>query len=208
MFSSRSGLKPSLFTPISSSINSATLGFKKARVAGWSSTEENAAAHSLCLLSCEERQLQHAMHREWYRKHATVCLSPWWHLVTFACHRGDIWSAERAIRVASENVFHGMQHPRGGKVLRSKQIGKCCVQQVWALADAVLSTLHGTGHSHGSHFRTSHDPNTVGPGAAGQELLSKRLSPATQMYFLKYSASWLARFNRVKKGTVFLAELT
>lgn len=91
MFSSRSGLKPSLFTPISSSINSATLGFKKARVAGWSSTEENAAAHSLCLLSCEERQLEHAMHREWYRKHATVCLSPWWHLVCWKSDSCSFW---------------------------------------------------------------------------------------------------------------------
>lgn len=48
------------------------------------------------------------------------------------------------------------------------------VQTVWEMLCAA-----GTVYSHGSHLRASHDPNTTGTQAAGQELLSKLVFPAT-----------------------------
>lgn len=57
------------------------------------------------------------------------------------------------MNVVSEKVFHGMQCPRGEKVLRSKQFGKCYVHQsVYYQMQSCphRRALQGTACSHGS----------------------------------------------------------
>lgn len=76
------------------------------------------------------------------------------------------------MNVVSEKVFHGMQCPRGEKVLRSTQFGKCYVHR------SVYYQMQSCPHCRAlhvptdPHLRASHDTNTAGTKAAGQELQS------------------------------------
>lgn len=109
---SRSELKPLLFTPINFSINSATLTFKKAGVAGGTSTRKALQPVSCAYTFQWGKRPKHAGHWEQYKS-----------VQGSACHSRDFWSAQRVANVVSENIFQGMQCPRGEEVLRSKRLG-------------------------------------------------------------------------------------
>lgn len=102
MFSSRSGLKPSLFTPISSSINSATLGFKKAKGCRlifhrgkrcspfpvltllWGKTVRARDASRVIQKACKSLLVTVVTFGD-------ICLSPWWHLVCWKSDSCSFW---------------------------------------------------------------------------------------------------------------------